>query len=634
MRDPLKILTEYWGYTAFRPMQEDIVRSVLRGDDTLALLPTGGGKSICFQVPALCKQGICIVVSPLIALMKDQVQNLRRRNINAEAIYSGLKANDIDRILDNCVHGNVQFLYLSPERLSSNLVRARLAQMQVSLLAIDEAHCISQWGYDFRPPYLQIAEIRTILFNAPVIALTATATPEVVADIQEKLGFRRKNPFQQSFVRDNLAYVVQYVVEKLPKMLDILQKMQGSGIVYVRNRKQTEELAQYLTANGVVAAHYHAGLAAADRTRIQDDWMANKCRIMVATNAFGMGIDKPDVRIVVHIAPPETIEAYFQEAGRAGRDGAKAYAVLLYDKEDRKKLLNDFVVAFPPLLDIRRCYQALGNYFQLAIGSGLGESYDFNLTIFAKKYDFSLLTAHHSLRFLEAAGWIVQSEAAYTPATLQIIVSRDEWYNYLLKNPALEPLLQLLLRAYESIWQMPVKIDERKLYTFLKMPYSKLLTQLEYLHKEQIIAYTPKNDAPQLTYLRERVSQENLTLTESLYEFRKQRHREKMEAMLAYCETADCRSYQLVRYFGEQNAHRCGHCDVCIAQRKALKINAEYEVIQFRILEIIQREAVDAHFLINHFSSTQTDYVLKLLHFLMEQGTVRENEEGILVFCA
>ena len=634
MRDPQQVLTEYWGHTAFRPLQEDIIRSVLRGDDTLALLPTGGGKSICFQVPALCKQGICIVVSPLIALMKDQVQNLRRRNILAEAIYAGMRATEIDRILDNCVHGNVQFLYLSPERLSSPLLRVRLAQMQVSLLAIDEAHCISQWGYDFRPPYLQIAEIRTIVFNAPVIALTATATPEVVADIQEKLGFRRKNPFQQSFVRQNLSYVVQQTSDKMGKMLDILQKMQGSGIVYVRSRRQTQEIAHYLTARGIAAAHYHAGLTAEERTATQTAWMNNQCRIMVATNAFGMGIDKPDVRTVVHLAPPETIEAYFQEAGRAGRDGTRAYAVLLYHATDRQALEEAFVAAYPPLLTIRRCYQALGNYFQLAVGSGLGESYDFDLTDFAQKYDFTTLTAHHALRFLEAAGWVALSEAVFAPATLQIIVSRDDWYNYILKNADLEPLLKTLLRAYESVWQMPVRIDERKICDFLKISRAKLHTQLEYLKNEQIIAYTPKNDKPQLTFVRERVSQANLSLTEALYDFRKARHQEKMNAILRYCETAECRSQQLVRYFGEQNAPNCGTCEVCIAQRKALKINAEYEIIQFRIAEIIQREAVDVSFLMRHFSSAQTDYALTLLQFLIAQGRVAENDDGVLRWVA
>jgi ATP-dependent DNA helicase RecQ len=630
MLDPLKVLQEYWGHDAFRPMQEDIVRSVLRGDDTLALLPTGGGKSVCFQVPALCKEGICIVVSPLIALMKDQVHNLKRRNIAAESIYSGMNFRDIDRVLDNCVYGNIKFLYLSPERLTTDIVKARLAKMNVCLLAIDEAHCISQWGYDFRPPYLKIAEIRTILYNVPVIALTATATVPVVADIQERLGFRQKNLFQQSFVRDNISYVVQRETDKYGKLLDILQKVTGSSVVYVRNRKQTKDIADWLNTQKISASHYHAGLPPNERSRLQDDWIANKKRVIVATNAFGMGIDKPDVRTVIHLDLPETLEAYFQEAGRAGRDGKRAYAVLIYNNGDRDKLERDFMISFPPVAEIKRVYHALGNYFQLAIGGGEGVSFDFEMAIFAKKYEFDVLKTFHSLRFLENSGWIVMTEAVYTAASIQIILNKDDWYNYLIKNKELEPLLKALVRAYESIWHSPVRLDEYKLADFLRIPVVKLLAQLEFLQRENVIEYVPRNDKPQLTMLRERASQDNLNISDAMYDFRKQRHQEKMYAALAYAELDNCRSLQLIQYFGEKTTRKCGKCDICIQQRKALQKNGEFEVIKFRIQEILARERVDISFLVRYFSSTQADTVLDILTYFIDEGSVIEDDDGVL----
>jgi ATP-dependent DNA helicase RecQ len=628
--DPLKALQEYWGHDAFRPMQEDIIRSVLRGDDTLALLPTGGGKSICFQVPALCKEGICIVVSPLIALMKDQVHNLKRRNINAEAIYSGMHFRDIDRILDNCVYGNIKFLYLSPERLTTDIVKARLALMNVCLLAIDEAHCISQWGYDFRPPYLKIAEIRSILYKTPVIALTATATEPVVADIQEKLGFRQTNIFQQSFVRDNLSYVVQHEIDKYAKMLSILQKVTGSSVVYVRNRKQTKDIADWLNTQKISASHYHAGLPPDERSRLQDEWITNRKRVIVSTNAFGMGIDKPDVRTVIHLDLPETLEAYFQEAGRAGRDGKRAYAVLLYNATDREKLERDFMISFPPVSEIKRVYHALGSYFQIAIGAGEGQSFDFEISDFTKKYAFDILKTFHSLRFLESAGWITMTEAVYTPASVQIILGKDDWYNYLLKNKELEPLLKALVRAYESIWNTPVRLDDYKLAGFLRVPVDKLLTQLTFLHQEKVIDYIPRNDKPQLTMLRERAALDNLNISDAMYEFRRKRHEEKMYAALAYAETEVCRSLQLIRYFGEKTTRKCGKCDICIAQRKTLQQNAEFEVIRFRIQEILEREKVDTSFLVRYFSSLQTDFVLEIVNFFLDEGKIVEDDDGIL----
>ena len=410
---PNDILKQYWGFDSFRPLQEDIIQSVLDGKDTLALLPTGGGKSICFQVPALVKEGICIVISPLIALMKDQVYNLQKRGIAAVAIFSGMHYKDIDRILDNCIYGNTKLLYLSPERLTSDLVRERIKKMKVSLIAVDEAHCISQWGYDFRPPYLQIAEIREYLPKVPIMALTATATPEVVKDIQEKLEFKRGEVFQQSFLRENLAYVVLEEEGKMEKLFKVLTGVRGSGLVYVRNRRKTKEIAMFLKKYRITADYYHAGLTNEERSQKQEAWINDKIRIIVATNAFGMGIDKPDVRVVVHMDLPDSLEAYFQEAGRAGRDGQKSYAVLLYNQGDKLDLERRFELSFPPLKEVRLTYQALGSYLQLAVGSGEGESYDFDLVEFSRVYGFSTVKTFNCLKVLERAGWIALSESIY-----------------------------------------------------------------------------------------------------------------------------------------------------------------------------------------------------------------------------
>ncbi len=630
-------MRKYWGHQVFRPLQEDIIRSILQGNDTLALLPTGGGKSICFQVPALCREGICLVISPLIALMKDQVYNLRKRNIEAEAIYSGISYRDIDRILDNCVYGNVKFLYLSPERLQSELVRTRLARMNVSLLAIDEAHCISQWGYDFRPPYLQIAEIRPLLAKTPILALTATATPEVVTDIQDKLAFKKRNSsnvFQQSFVRNNLAYVVFNCEEKAAKALNILQKMQGSSVVYVRNRKETQQTSQYLQSYGISAAHYHAGLTAKARGEAQESWITGKVRVIVATNAFGMGIDKPDVQTVIHLDVPETIEAYFQEAGRAGRDGNKAYPVLLYSTHDRPKLEQQYLLSYPSLAEIRRVYQGLGNYFQLALGSGEGEKFDFEITEFAKRYEFNVLKTYNALKLLESAGWIILSESVFKPATIQINVTKEEWYNAVLKYPNLETVMKILLRAYDNIWHQPAEVDEGKIADYLKMPYGKLKQQLTFLQQQEIILYTPKNDSPQLIFARERVSLENLNLTEAAYEFRKKRHYEKMQAMLDYCETNKCRSWQLTAYFGEENPKPCGKCDVCLQEKKSLRKHTEYEMVNKRLIQLIRENLLDINMLLNTFPTLQQDFAAQLCSHYLEEGTIIETDAGILQWIA
>jgi len=420
---PIDVLRQFWGFDNFRPLQEDIIQSALDGKDTIALLPTGGGKSLCFQVPAMCKEGICIVISPLIALMKDQVFHLRQKNIPAEAIFSGMRHKDIDRILDNCVYGDVKLLYVSPERLKTELLLERLKKMNINLIAIDEAHCISQWGYDFRPAYLEIASIREWLPKVPLIALTATATPKVVEDIQQKLAFKRENVFQKSFVRDNLAYVVLHENQKEKKLLEILTNVKGSGVVYVRSRRRTKDVALLLQRKGIAADFYHGGLPGDERSKKQEAWIRNEKRIMVCTNAFGMGIDKSDVRSVVHLDVPDSPEAYFQEAGRGGRDGKKAYAVMLYKKEDGESLQHFFNQSFPPIKSIKQVYQALGSFFQLATGGGAGQSFDFDIATFCKKFNLQALTTYSSLKILAQSGWLVLSESIFLPSTLTIKVS-------------------------------------------------------------------------------------------------------------------------------------------------------------------------------------------------------------------
>ncbi len=619
---PHNVLKQYWGYDAFRSLQEDIIQSVLAGKDTLALMPTGGGKSICFQVPALCREGICIVISPLIALMKDQVFNLRERNISAAAVYSGMHPKEIDRTLDNCIYGNVKLLYLSPERLVTDLARERISRMNVNLLAVDEAHCISQWGYDFRPPYLEIANIRDLLPDVPILALTATATPEVVDDIQERLEFKQKNVFQKSFARDNLAYVVLNEEGKMEKLFDILQKTKGSGVVYVRNRRKTKEIAQFLRQKGISADYYHAGLQPEQRSQKQDAWIADQTRIMVSTNAFGMGIDKPDVRVVVHMELPDSLEAYFQEAGRAGRDGKKSYAVLLYNQSDRLNLERNYELSFPEMDEIRRVYHALGSYFQLAIGAGAGRSFDFDLVEFAKNFQLQPVQTLHALKTLETAGWLALSEAVYTPSSLKIIVSKEGLYDYQLRNPKFDLLLKTILRSYQGASSNYVNVRETQLADFLKISRTEISKALHHLHKDRIIEYLPQSDMPQLIFLRDRVDADDLAIDHKMYEFRRKRHWERIQHAIAYAEDPVCRNQQLLAYFGEKNAAACGICDVCLGRTKTDLSNADFDAIKAKIQKHLTGSGATLEGLANEFSSLQQERLVKVLEYLMDEGFV------------
>ncbi len=619
---PHNILKKYWGYDAFRPLQEEIVQSVLDGKDTLALMPTGGGKSICFQVPALCQEGICIVISPLIALMKDQVHNLRTRNIAAAAVYSGMHRQEIDRTLDNCVYGNTKLLYLSPERLVTEMARERISRMRVNLLAVDEAHCISQWGYDFRPPYLEIANIRELLPNTPVLALTATATPEVVDDIQERLAFKTQHVFQKSFARQNLAYVVLSEEGKLEKLLDILQKVKGAGVVYVRNRRKTKEIAQWLRQKGISADFYHAGLQPEERSGRQDAWIADRIRIMVSTNAFGMGIDKPDVRVVVHMELPDSLEAYFQEAGRAGRDGKKAYAVLLYNDTDRLNLERNYALAFPELNEIRRVYHALGSYYQLAIGAGGGMSYDFDITAFAKNFQFAPLQVMHILKTLEQAGWLSLSEAVFTPSSLRVLVSRETLYDYQLRHPQMDVILKGILRSYQGAFSYPINVREAQLADLLKTSKADIIKALHLLHKDNIIEYLPQTDQPQLMFLRDRVDADSLEIDHAMYEFRRKRHWHRIQKAIAYAEHPTCRSRQLLNYFGEKNDKDCGVCDVCLGRTKAALSNADYDAIKTRIQTELTQRSLSLEALLELFTSSNQEKALQVLEYLVDEGFV------------
>ncbi|HPH19721.1 MAG TPA: ATP-dependent DNA helicase RecQ [Haliscomenobacter sp.] len=621
---PIDVLQQYWGHAQFRPQQEAIIQSVLDGRDTLALLPTGGGKSVCFQVPALCQPGICIVISPLIALMKDQVQNLQKKGIPALAIYAGMAYRDIDRLLDNCVHGEIKFLYLSPERLVSDLARARIKQMKVNLIAVDEAHCISQWGYDFRPPYLEIAKIREYFPKIPVMALTATATPEVVKDIQEKLEFKNQNIFQSSFSRPNLAYIVRPSEAKEDQLIEILQKVPGSGVVYVRNRRRTKEIAQLLQKKRISADYYHAGLTPDERSAKQDAWVNGRTRVMVSTNAFGMGIDKPDVRTVVHLELPDSLEAYFQEAGRAGRDGKKSFAVLLYNSNDRRSLEYQYKQAFPSLDEARKVYRALGSFYQLALGGGQGESFDFDIATFAQNYSLEVIRVFNCLKLLEQEGLISLSEAVFTPSTLLIKVDKERLYDYQLKHRELDKVLKIILRSYQGVFSSYVSFSENKLAEYCKIPHELLQKNLLRMQQDEVIEYNPQKDKPQLSFIREREDANHLHFDTKLYNFRKNRHAERIKKALAYAEENICRSQQLLHYFGEKDAPACGVCDVCLEHKKQGLDNEGFERLRQKITRLLSEEALPVKELVDSFASKMRQEVLETLAFLQQEGVIEE----------
>ncbi len=631
MTPALEILRQYWGYEAFRPLQAEIIDSVLEGHDTLALLPTGGGKSICFQVPALALEGLTIVVSPLIALMKDQVEQLRKRGIAADALYSGMHRADIDRLVDNAIYGNTRILYLSPERLKTELLQERLPKMPLRLLAVDEAHCISQWGYDFRPPYLDIAEVREVHPQVPVIALTATATQEVVEDIRAKLEFRDGHQhFQKSFERDNLAYVVRTVEAKEPQLRRILDRVAGTSIIYVRNRRKTKEVATQLQRWGISSQFYHAGLEPDERAKRQEAWIAGRVRVMVSTNAFGMGIDKPDVRTVIHLDLPDSPEAYFQEAGRAGRDGNKSYAVLLFQEADENRLLRDFNLAYPDLEALRKVYRAIGSYLQLATGGGKGVSYDFDLVDFCITYQLDRLETYYTLRALESEGWLTMTEAVHIPATLQVRVDKDQLYDYQLRNPKSDKLLKAILRTYQGAFSNPVRLREGQLANALKISKVDVQQLLQLMHQEQIVAYRPAKDQPQVTFLRERIPAEHLDFDGPQYKWRKERQRLRIEAMLQYVSLDECRSQQLLRYFGEADPPRCGQCDVCLARKQRPATPQDLEQYTHQIERLLRaQQPLSMAQLTDQFAIAHVPTVLRAVEWCLSEGLIEQDGDQL-----
>ena len=559
-----EILRKYWGYQDFRSIQLNIIQSIAEGRDTLGLMPTGGGKSITFQVPALAMDGVCIVITPLIALMKDQVANLKKRHIRAAALYSGMTREQIITTLENCIFGAVKILYVSPERLASNLFLTKLRHINVSFITVDEAHCITQWGYDFRPSYLKIADIRQLLPGKPILALTATATPAVVDDIQDKLLFRAKNVFSMSFERNNLAYIVRNTENRAAEMLHILNKIDGCAIIYVRNRKETKELAEFLCNNNVKATFYHAGLADSIRDERQREWQSDKIRVMVATNAFGMGIDKPDVRIVIHIEAPDCIESYFQEAGRAGRDGEKAYAILLTNRSDIARLRKRAVADFPDKDYIRKVYEHVAYFFQIAVGSGYGMAFKFNIMKFCRNFKHYPVMVEAALRILEQAGYIEYNCNDDAKSRVMFDLRRDELYRLHNNSQLEDKLIETLLRNYNGLFVDYGMVDEDYLAHLIGCEETEVHECLKLLARKHIISYIPPRDEPLIRYVKSRELTERISIPYYIYEQRLEKSKERTEAMIAYmtCET-ECRSVMLLEYFGEKNAKRCNMCDVC-----------------------------------------------------------------------
>ena len=618
-----QLLKQYWGYDRFRGIQEDIINSISENKDTLGLMPTGGGKSITFQVPALAKDGLCLVITPLIALMKDQVQNLRKRGIKALAIYSGMSRQDIITTLENCIFGNYKFLYISPERLDTEIFRTKLRKMKVSMITVDESHCISQWGYDFRPAYLKIAEIRELLPDIPVLALTATATPEVVKDIQTRLHFRRENVFRMSFERNNLAYIVRKTENKTAELLHILRSMPGSAIVYVRNRRRTKEITELLNNEDITADFYHAGLDDATKDIRQHRWQSGGSRVMVATNAFGMGIDKPDVRIVIHMDLPDSIEAYFQEAGRAGRDGQKAYAVILYAKADKTTLHKRIPDTFPEKEYIKDVYEHLQYYYQMAMGDGLDCVREFNIEDFCRKFKYFPVPVDSALKILTQAGYLEYTGEQDNTSRLLFTIRRDELYRLREMGDDMDKLIQTVLRSYTGVFTDYTYINEDSLAIRTGLTRRQIYEQLVHLAKLRIVSYIPRKKTPYIIYTRERIEAQLIHISPEIYEERKARYETRINAMLEYVTNDTlCRSRMLLDYFGEKNEHNCGQCDTCIGLRKqTATCQPDREELYEKIHEILSGAPQTPAGLLEQLP-IEKELLNEALHRLLDEGKI------------
>jgi ATP-dependent DNA helicase RecQ len=603
----------------------------MNGEDTLALLPTGGGKSICYQVPAMAMEGLCLVISPLIALMKDQVDALKEKGIPAAAVHSGMHRSEQESVLSNARHGALKLLYLSPERLANERIRELIRKTKICLLAVDEAHCVSQWGYDFRPPYLKIADIRSLIPGVPVLALTATATTRVVQDIMYRLQFRKDHVLRMSFERKNLAYIVIREEDKHGRLLRIFNKVKGPGVVYVRNRRETKLIAEHLKRNGIKADFYHAGLLQKQRDARQSAWIREETRIMVATNAFGMGIDKANVRVVVHMDLPECLESYFQEAGRAGRDEKKAYAILLYEEADLLRANENLEQSFPGLPLIRSVYQALGNYYRLPVGSGADLSFDIDLQDFASQYNLKPLVAYNALKFLEKEGYIMLSDAVHRPSRIMVKADKETLYRFQVENEFYDLLLKTILRSYTGVLTDFVTLSEAELSRRSGIPAPELIKHLKRLEQLKIIDYLPATDKPQLTWLDDRLDGKDIRISPVYYRDREKEARERLKHMTAYAEsTGECRSLMLLSYFGEKGARRCGRCDVCLERNKLELNDLEFDRINAMIFPQLAEGPKDIKTLVEACSPIHEDKVIMAVRWMMDNGKIRKNREGKL----
>ncbi len=627
-----QILKKFWGFEKFRPLQEDIIMSVIKGNDTLGLMPTGGGKSLTFQVPALYMKGICLVITPLIALMKDQVEALQKKGIKAQAIYSGMTHEEIDIALNNCLYGDYKFLYLSPERLGTEIFKTRVPEMNVNLITVDEAHCISQWGYDFRPSYLKIHALRGIIPGIPVLALTATATSAVAEDIQGKLGFARKNVLKASFFREKLIYTVKNSEDKYKDIIKIAVKIKGSGIIYVRTRKKSREIASLLSKNDISSSYYHAGIKHQIRAQRQLEWTNGKIRVIVATNAFGMGIDKHDVRFVIHADLPDSLESYFQEAGRAGRDEKKAYAVLLYNSSDNLSVKQRIKANFPEITVVKKIYQALGNYFKIPVGSGKNLSFDFNIGDFASTYKFNLTTVYSSLKILEREGYIELTDELDNPSKVKFLLPRDDLYKFQVANASFDTFIKLLLRSYTGIFTEFVAIDELSLAKRAGVNIEVIYQYLVKLSKLKVIRYIAQKKTPLIIYTEERLDEKSLLISSDNYKKRKESYIGRLNAVLNYASKKNkCRSQMLLEYFGEKNSERCGECDVCKHQNE-IEINKnEFELIREEIKSIINLEPVRLNDLIDKIP-VKEEKIIQVIQWLLDNIYIAYDEDDRLIW--